>query len=83
MRDFHSAVPALLQLLPEAFGLDHYILRISTLLPPLVAKPAKIGPVALFALRESLDLFGIDFGAVSSAGGLRVIPRDTLMPVSV
>ena len=45
------AVPrALLQLLPQAAGLDQYIVRISKLLLPLVAKPAKVRPVSLSSL---------------------------------
>jgi hypothetical protein len=39
-------------------------LRISKLLLPLVAKPAKVGPVLLFTLREPLDQFEVDLGAV-------------------
>jgi hypothetical protein len=44
----------LLHLLPQAIGLDQHILRISKLLLPLVAKPAKVGP-ALRASASPLD----------------------------
>jgi hypothetical protein len=50
--------------LPQAVGLDQHILRISKLLLPLVSKPAKVGPVPLFTLREPLDQFEVDFGAL-------------------
>ena len=53
--EFALLCPALLQLLPQAVGLDQHILRISKLLLPLEAKPANVGPVPLFALREPLD----------------------------
>jgi len=36
----------------------------SELLLSLVAKPAKVGPVPLFALREPLVQFEVDLGAV-------------------
>jgi hypothetical protein len=48
---FASRCSALLQLLPQAVGLDQHILRISKLLLPLVARSAKVGPVSLLALR--------------------------------
>jgi hypothetical protein len=59
------------------------ILRISKLLLPLAAESAKVGPVSLFALRGPLDQFEVDLGGASNAGALRVIPRDTPLPVSV
>jgi hypothetical protein len=37
----------------------------------------------LFALCEPLDQFEVDLGVASNAGALRVIPRDTLLPVSL
>jgi hypothetical protein len=46
------------QLLPQAVGLDQLNLRISKLLRPIVAQPAKVGLVPLFALREPLDRLG-------------------------
>ena len=54
---FASRWSALLQLLPQAVGLDQHILRISKLVLPLEAEAAKVGPVSLFALREPLDRF--------------------------
>ena len=48
-----SLCPALLQPLPEAVGLDQHTLRISKLLLPLVAKPAKVSPVPLIARRSN------------------------------
>ena len=48
LRSCASLCPALLHLLPQAVGLDQHVLRISKLLLPLVAKPAKVGPVPLF-----------------------------------
>ena len=67
--------PALLQLLPQAVGLDQYILRISKLLLPHVAKSAKVGPVPLFALREPLDQFEVDLGAVLLRDQTEGLPR--------
>jgi hypothetical protein len=61
---FRVAVPALLRLPAEAAGFNQHILRISKLLLPLVAKPAKVGPVPLLALCEPLDQFEVDLGAV-------------------
>ena len=54
--------PALLQLLPQAVDLVEHSVRISKLLLPLVAKPAKGGPLPLFALSEALDQFIVDLG---------------------
>jgi hypothetical protein len=76
---------ALLQLLPQAVGLDQQILRISKLLLRLVAKPAKVGPILLFALREPVDQFEVDLGAVllhDYAEGLpRLVPLAQLLKV--
>jgi hypothetical protein len=49
--------------LSQAVGLISASLRISKLLLPLVAKPAKAGPVSLFALGEPVDHFEVDLGA--------------------
>jgi hypothetical protein len=59
-----SLRPVLLQPLPQVVGLDQHTLRISKLLLPLVAKPAKVGPVPRFALGEPPDQFEVDLGAV-------------------
>jgi hypothetical protein len=59
-----SLCPALLQLLAQAVGVDQHILRISKLLLPLVAQPAKVRPIPLFAFGEPLDQFEVDLGAV-------------------
>jgi hypothetical protein len=58
-----SLCPAFRHLLPQAVGLDQYILRISKLLLPLLTKPAKVRPVSFFALREPPDQFEVDVGA--------------------
>jgi hypothetical protein len=70
-----SLCPTLLQLLLQVIGLDQHILRISKLFLPLVANPAKIGPVSLFALREPLDKFEVDLGAVLLHDHAESLPR--------
>ena len=52
-----------------------HILRISKLLLRLVAEPANVGPVPLFALREPLDQFEVDFGAVLLDADAKDLPR--------
>ena len=54
-RSSTSLCPAIFQLPLQAVGFDHHILRISKLLLPFEAKPAKARPVPLFTLREPLD----------------------------
>jgi hypothetical protein len=49
-----------------AGGLDQHILRISKLLLPLVAKPARLGPIPLFAFPETLDQFELTSARFSS-----------------
>jgi hypothetical protein len=66
---------ALLELLPQAIRLDQHIVRISKLLLSLVAKPAKVGPVPLFALGEPLDQFKIDLGAILLHHHAERLPR--------
>jgi hypothetical protein len=75
LRSSASLCPALLQLLPQAVGLDQHILRISKLLLPLVTKPAKISPVPLFALGEPLDQVEVDLGAVLLNDHAEGVPR--------
>ena len=67
-----SLCPALLQLLPQAVGLDQHILRISKLLLPLVAKAAKVAPVSR---SEPLDQFEVDLSAVLLHHHAESIPR--------
>jgi hypothetical protein len=74
-RSSASLCPAPLQLLPQAIGLDQHILRISKLLLPLVAEPAKVGPVALLTLREPLDQFKVNLGAVLLHHHAEGLPR--------
>jgi hypothetical protein len=62
LRSWSSLWPAFLHLLPQAVGLDQHILRTSKL--PLEAKPAKVGPVPLFAFREPLNQFEVDLGVL-------------------
>jgi hypothetical protein len=82
LRSSASPRPALPLLLPQAVGLDQHILRISKLLLPLVAKPDKVSPVSLFALREPLDQFEVDLGAVllrdHAKGFSRLMPQAEL-----
>ena len=66
---------ALLELVPDAVGLDQHILRISKLLLPLDAQPAKVRPASLFALREPLDQFEVDLGAVLLRDHAESLPR--------
>jgi hypothetical protein len=78
-RSSASLCPALLQLLPQAVGLDQHILPISKLLLPLEAEPAKVGPVPFFALREPLDQFEVDLGAVLLHGHAEGLPGLNLL----
>ena len=50
-------------------------MRISKLLLPLDAQPAKVRPASLFALREPLDQFEVDLGAVLLRDHAESLPR--------
>ena len=58
---------ALLQLLPGGRPRSAHLADLEASFP-FMAQPAKVGPVFLFALREPLDQFEVDLGAVPNAG---------------